>query len=143
MPSETVAVEWARRPMMIFAAASPTPISTLAMAMRRLASSAVTVTLRSPAPLLDVDQLVAAFHQATDLDPIQFGVGAERDPAVLADVGGSIEAVVLEEDGLHLLTHFHAYGEHALVGFQHRKSLGADLKRGVAEGSGFTGFRQS
>src|SRR5271170_4844262 len=83
MPSETVAVEWARRPMLIFAAARPAPTSTLATAMRRLASSAVTVTFRSPAPLLDVDQLVATFHQAADLGPIQFSVGAERDPAVL------------------------------------------------------------
>src|SRR5271154_4089447 len=90
-PSETEAVDWACRPMVIFAAASPALTSMLVIAMRRPASSAVTVALRSTAPLRDVDQLVAAFDQAADLDPIQFRVGAERDPAVLADVGSSIE----------------------------------------------------
>src|ERR1700685_476595 len=142
-PSDTVAVDWAWRPIVIFAAASPALTSMLVIAMRRPASSAVTVTLRSPAPLLDVDQLVAALDQAADLRPIQFGVGAQRNPAVLADVGCSIEAIVLEKDGLHFFTDFDADREHSLVSFQHRKSFGAHLKGGVAEGSGFTGFRQS
>src|SRR5271170_6709355 len=132
IPSDTVAVDEACRPMMIFAAASPALTSMLVMAMRRPASSGVTAAFQSPAPLLDVNQLVTPFHEIADLGPVQFGVGAQRDPAVLAHVGGAIESGVFQENGLHLLAHFDADRQDTLVGFQHREGLGAHLKGGVA-----------
>src|ERR1700733_10403810 len=123
IPSDTVAVEEAWRPMVIFAAARPALTNMLVMAIRRPASSGVTVLLQSPAPLLDVDQLVAPFDQVADLGPVQFGGGAQRDPAMLADIGRAVEPVVFEEEGLHFLTYLHTERQDALVGFQNRKSL--------------------
>src|SRR5579863_1681520 len=142
IPSDTVAVEEAWRPMVIFAAASPALTSMLITAMRRPASSGVTVPFQSPAPLFDVHQLVTPFHEIADLRPVEFGVGAQRDPAVLAHVGRAIESGVFQEHGLHLFAHFDADRQNPLVGLQHRKGLGAHLKRGVAESGGLAGFRQ-
>src|SRR5665213_1284847 len=105
IPSETVAVEEAWRPMMIFAAARPALTTMLVMAIRRPASSGFTVLFQSPTPLLDVDQLITPFDQIADLGPVQFGGGAQRDPAMLADIGRAVETAVFEEHGLHLLTH--------------------------------------